>query len=57
MHPIAEIRLGTNPASTWVGEVRKQLSSGVSVIAGRQMIDGVQAIKLTWRISPALTLW
>ncbi len=51
-----EIQLGGGAGNGWPAFIRSQLACGAYTVAGRQMVDGIDTIKITGASSP-FTFW
>lgn len=51
-----EIALGGGAGNGWPGFIRSQLACGAYTVAGRQVVDGIDTIKITGTSSP-FTFW
>jgi hypothetical protein len=51
------VYLRPGPGGGWPGFIRSQLACGAYTVVGHQVIDGVDAIKLTGSAGASITLW
>jgi hypothetical protein len=51
------IYLRPGPGNGWPGFIRSQLACGAYTVVGRQVIDRIDAIKLTGSTAGSITLW
>ena len=56
--PPGTVKLNDGPGGGWPGFIQSQLSCGAYAVAGHQVVDGINAIKITGQTGPpALTLF
>jgi hypothetical protein len=51
------VYLRPGPGGGWPGFIRSQLACGAYIVVGRQVINGIDAIKLTGTAETSITLW
>jgi hypothetical protein len=51
------VYLRPGPGGGWPGFIRSQLACGAYTVVGHQVIDGIDAIKLTGSAAASITLW